>query len=148
MGGRGAKLNRNAEGWIVDLKWHSVKTVEVKINGESKTVKIVEKNNPTDKPGLPTYSNSPNSIYGVVDPETGGIERFRVFDEKSKAVIDFDYHSVSGSEPFSHKHMLDFENPKKTRKSGHGGEHEPISESDRQQYGLLLEKLNKNPVDM
>ena len=138
MGGRGAHIDRNEDGSLKVKDWKTVETVVVNINNKPVTVKILERKDPRKAMGLPSYSNSPNSIYAMRNPLTGKIERIRLYDKDCKGDLDLEYHgTLFHPNPFYHKHKINFE-----AKQGHEGEHLPFSAEDVANYEELIELLD------
>ena len=84
MGGRGAFFNKkDGLGRIVKKEWHTVANI--------RGIKVLEKNDPTQTPGLPFMSAGPGAIYAVFNSkeELGSIA-FYDKDRKMVKRVDFD----------------------------------------------------------
>ena len=110
MGGRGANRNRK-NGQIEPKVYYSTGYMDVLHNDTPVKVKMIEAD--TSKSGgaqgMPSWSNSPNSIYATTDKNKGTVERIRLFDENCKAFADLEYHPIeTGGKPKTHWHAIDF----------------------------------------
>ena len=143
MGGRKAHMNRK-NGQIDPKGYYAVGVFDVKVDGKNIQAKLIEANvKITDGArGMPAYSNSPNSIYVMVNRE-GTVERVRVYDKKCVGILDLDLHGDERKhiEPFPHEHTLTYD----TAGRLHDGSHQQIGKEHHEKYRELIELLGKKP---
>lgn len=157
MGGRGAHENRDEYGRMKVRGYYTVgffqkdDKTEKDDKAENEILpKIIEADVKITKgaTGMPSYSNSPEAIYMMVDHQTGLLERIRVYHEY-KATVDFDYHLVDGK-MILHQQTMDFDKGQKghSRKTGREHGHGPITDENKEKYGFLIDMLGKKPEDI
>lgn len=140
MGGRGQHMNR-VGGQISPKHYQAVGIIRV----GDRQVKLIRAVSTGGSRDLPTYSNSPNSVYARLDQETGRVESIRVY-QNHRAVIDLDYHESQGIGP--HWHPVNFE--KSTGKKGATGrskKHFPIDKlkPEYREFATLLDQEPPKP---
>lgn len=157
MGGRGAHESRIKGRIPKELQeYHTTGIITTTIDGKECKIFILLPNDPKIRPRLPEFSNSPNAFYGLIDPDTGKLEKVREY-VNNRTVCDYEYHKTkSPNVPMLHKHVMTFPTteelkkmtPEAKRKGAHGGKHENIAPEDFQRLGNILNLLGKFPQDI
>lgn len=146
MGGRGAHEDRDENGRMKHLTYRTDAVFETTYMGKTVHVKLLSVADNSGKRGLPSYSNSPDSIYAILDQKTGRVETVRIY-RNHKAFLDLDYHEGQ-KEHGRHWHYNNFDKSEgKKGKTGRSTQH-PSTEKLKEGYQALVKLLNQYPQDI